>query len=74
MNFFTNLLGALVTRHMLFWALEHAAKRTDTLVDDHAVALIKAGVNNDREGIEKAAQGLINAAIMEYERRVNNGG
>jgi hypothetical protein len=54
-----NVVATLITKRMLIWALEHAAKQTGTLVDDHAVALIKAGLNNDTAGIEQAAQDLI---------------
>lgn len=53
-----NLLAMLITKRMVFWALELAASRTETKVDDHVVALVKSAYENDDAGVRQAIEGL----------------
>lgn len=58
MNAGKNIVAALITKKMLLWALERYARSTETEVDDHAVDLVQAGVDNDQVGIRQAVKGL----------------
>lgn len=52
-----NLVGMLITKHMIFWGLELATKQTKNKVDDNVVGVVKAAYNNNdkelRESVEK---------------------
>lgn len=54
-----NLVAMLVTERMIFWALEVAAARTKTKVDDHLVAAVKAAYHNDERGLKEAVEKLM---------------
>lgn len=59
-----NLVAMLLTQKMIIWALEVATSKTENEIDDNVVALVKAGYNNDTEGVRKAVQALAD----EYKR------
>lgn len=61
-----NIAAMFVGKTMVFWALEVAAGQTDTAVDDNIVGLIKAGYNNDAEGIRKHAEAILAAYRSEH--------
>ena len=54
-----NLFGMLLTKHMIMWAVEKAAGYTDNLLDDHAVDLVRAGLDNDVEGVKTAITNIL---------------
>lgn len=56
-----NLVGMVLTKRMIFWALEIAAKQTDNEIDDNAVGLVKAAYENDPDGVRKYAEQILAA-------------
>jgi len=54
-----NIITSLLTKTFGVWLLKQAAKSTKTTVDDNAVALLEAGLNNDTDEIVKNAKALI---------------
>lgn len=50
------LVASLATKHMLIWALRLIASRTDNKLDDSAVDLLEAGLNNDGKAMQEAAK------------------
>lgn len=55
------LVAMLVTKKMIFWALELAAKQTDNKIDDNVIRLIKAAYDGDDAGFRAAVEGIIGA-------------
>ena len=56
-----NIVGMLVGKRMIFWALELAAKQTDNKIDDNAVGLVKAAYENDDAGVREHAEQILEA-------------
>lgn len=62
------IVASLATKHMLIWALRLVAKRTDNKLDDPAVDLLEAGLNNDAEAMQKAAKKIGEQALKYLDR------
>lgn len=62
------LVASLATKHMLIWALRLVAKRTDNKLDDAAVDLLAAGLDNDGEGMQQAAKQIGEQALDYLDR------
>lgn len=65
-----NVIAALVTRKMVLWALSRFAASTKTKVDDYAVQLIEAGLNNKPVEIQHAVTGLVDTWLPDH-RSIN---
>ena len=64
-----SIIASLATERMLIWALRRLAKRTDTLLDDHAVDVIDAALQGDSDGIRESAKALADAALDAWDAR-----
>lgn len=53
-----NIIVALLTKTFGVWLLKQAAKSSKTMIDDNAVALLEAGLDNDQEAIVAATKAL----------------
>lgn len=62
-----NLVGMLVGKRMIFWALELAVKQTDNEIDDNAVGLVKAAYENDTGGVRRHAEQILEAYRAERD-------
>lgn len=62
------LVASLATKHMLIWALRLVASRTDNKLDDAAIDLIEAGIDNDGKGMQKAAKQIGKQALAYLDR------
>lgn len=60
-----NLLGMLVTKHMIFWALELATKQSKNKIDDNVVKLVRAAYDADNAKLKEAVEAL----AAEYSKR-----
>ena len=49
----------LLTKKMIFWALEIAAAQTKTAIDDNVVGIVKAGYDSDKEALKKHLEKLL---------------
>lgn len=56
-----NMIAMLITKRMIFWALEYAVKQTDNKVDDNAVRIIKGLYGNQIEEVQAGIEGLTEA-------------
>jgi len=54
-----NLVAMLLTKKMIFWALEIAAAQTKTAIDDNVVGIVKAGYNSDNEALKLHLESLL---------------
>jgi hypothetical protein len=54
-----NLVGMLVTKHMIFWALELAAKQTSNKIDDNLLGLVRGAYDNDPDKVKESAEALL---------------
>ena len=64
-----SIIASLATERMLIWALRRLAKRTDTMLDDHAVDVIDAALQGDSDGIRESAKELADAALDAWDAR-----
>lgn len=62
-----NLVGMLVGKRMVFWALELAVKQTNNKIDDNAVGLVKAAYENDTGGVRRHAEQILDAYKTECD-------
>jgi hypothetical protein len=56
---FKNLIGMLISKHMIFWALELAAKQTSNKVDDNLLGLVRGAYDNDVDKVKESAEALL---------------
>ena len=64
-----SIIASLATERMLIWALRRLAKRTDTMLDDHAVDVIDAALQGDQDGIRESAKALADEALNTWDAR-----
>lgn len=62
-----NLIGMLLTKKMIIWALEYATKQSSNKIDDNAVVIIKSLYENDIDKVQEGVEGLTEA-IKEYRK------
>lgn len=55
---FKNLIGMLITKHMIFWGLELATKQTKNKVDDNVVKLVRAAYDADDKKLREAVENI----------------
>lgn len=60
-----NMIAMLITKRMIFWALEFAVKQTDNKVDDNAVRIIKGLYDNQIAEVQAGIEGLTEAIKTE---------
>ena len=58
------LVASLATKHMMIWALRLIAKRTDNKLDNAAVDLLEAGLNNDGKAMQESAKRIGEQALQ----------
>lgn len=63
------VIASMATERMMIWALRLMAKRTDTMLDDHAVDVIDAALQGDSDGVREAGKALAEAAVNEWDSR-----
>ena len=54
----TNLIGMLVTKHMIVWGLKFAVSQTSNKIDDNAVDIVEGLYENNEEQVKKGVEGL----------------
>jgi len=59
------VIASMASERMLVWALRLLASRSDTMVDDFAVDLIEAALDNDTKGMQDAAKAISKAYFDE---------
>ena len=62
------LVASLATKHMLIWALRLIASRTDNKLDNAAVDLLEAGLNNDGKAMQESAKRIGEQALQYLDR------
>lgn len=62
-----NLIGMLLTKKMIIWALEYATKQSSNKIDDNAVVIIKSLYDNDIDKVQEGVEGLTES-IKEYRK------
>lgn len=68
MNLIKTIGVSLLTKTFGIWLLKLAAKTSSTQVDDNAVLLIEAGLDNDPVAIEAAAKAILAELSEKYTK------
>lgn len=55
-----NIVAMMLTKTMVFWALELAAKKSDNKIDDAVLELVRAAYDNDADSFKDAVEKLAN--------------
>lgn len=63
-----NITSAVFGKNMLFWGLEFFVKKTDNLIDDNVVALVKAADENDAEAMLEYSKKLVEEVTNSFSK------